>query len=281
MTAALAVRGVAVELDGARLLDDVDLEVGAGCWASVVGPNGAGKTTLLRAAAGLLACRAGSVELAGRDVRRLRSRARARAVALVPQVPVIPAGVAVLDYALLGRTPYCSFLGSETARDVALARDVLARLGVADLAGRLVETLSGGERQRVVLSRALLQDAPVLLLDEPTSALDIGHQQDVLELVEELRVERGLAVLSTMHDLTLAGFYADELLLLNGGRVVERGPARVVLTEEHLSAHFGASVSVLPGSDGPVVVPQRAPRPRGADSPASMPGSVADGSGSP
>ncbi|HEV2309131.1 MAG TPA: ABC transporter ATP-binding protein [Acidimicrobiia bacterium] len=260
MTQGLAVHGVAVELGGARLLDGIDLSVAPGSWVSVVGPNGAGKTTLLHAVAGLVACETGHVELGGIDVRRMRARARGRAVALVPQVPVVPVGMAVLDYALLGRTPHCSFLGGETARDVRLAHEVLDRLGVADLAGRLVETLSGGERQRVVLSRALLQDAPVLLLDEPTSALDIGHQQDVLELVERLRVERNLAVLSTMHDLTLAGFYADELVLLNGGRVVERGPADAVLTEEHLRAHFGAEVSVLDGTDGPVVVPLRPPR---------------------
>ena len=215
---------------------------------------------MLNAVAGLVPCRDGRVELAGRDVRHLRARARARAVALVPQTPIIPTGVSVLDYALLGRTPYCSFFGTETARDAEQALEVLRRLGVAELATRHVETLSGGERQRVVLSRALLQDAPVLLLDEPTSALDIGHQQDVLELVEQLRSERDLAVVSTMHDLTLAGFYADELLLLNGGRVVERGPARDVLTEEHLRRHFGAQVSVLAGTDGPVVVPHRAPR---------------------
>jgi iron complex transport system ATP-binding protein len=234
VTAGLAVRGVAVELDGVRRLDGIDVDVGAGRWVSVVGPNGAGKTTLLRAAVGLVPCSAGRIELGGRDVGRLRARARARAVALVPQAPVIPPGVSVLDYALLGRTPHCSLLGSETARDVALARDVLAR-----------------------------------------------HQQDVLELVEALRVERGLAVLSTMHDLTLAGFYADELVLLNAGRVVERGPARVVLTEEHLRAHFGAAVRVLPGSDGPVVVPQRAARHGAGGTPSAVtPGSAAGGSGS-
>jgi iron complex transport system ATP-binding protein len=134
---------------------------------------------------------------------------------------------------------------------------VLEDLGVRRLAHRLVETLSGGERQRVVLARALLQDAPLLLLDEPTSALDIGHQQDVLELVEHLRDTRNLAVVSTMHDLTLAGFYADELVLLGEGRIVERGAAGDVLTEEHLRRHFGAQVTVLRGTDGPLVVPQR------------------------
>jgi iron complex transport system ATP-binding protein len=134
---------------------------------------------------------------------------------------------------------------------------MLDRLGIAELAARPVETLSGGERQRVVLSRALLQSAPIVVLDEPTTALDIGHQQDVLELVDELRSERGLTVVSTMHDLTLAGLFADELVLLDNGRVAERGPADTVLTEAHLRDHFGARVSVLAGEDGPVVVPAR------------------------
>jgi iron complex transport system ATP-binding protein len=257
MTAALDVRDLTVELSGNRILDGVSLSVAPGSWTSVVGPNGAGKTTLLHAIAGMTPVRSGRVELFGTDARRLRARARARTVALVPQTPVIPDGVAVLDYALLGRTPHLAFFGREARSDIELALDLLARLGVEDLAGRAVDTLSGGERQRVILARALLQEAPLILLDEPTTALDIGHQQEVLELVENLRRERSLAVLSTMHDLTLAGLYADELVLLDRGRVPVRGTAAEVLTEDHLRRHFGARVTVLAGADGPVVVPTR------------------------
>ena len=257
MSDGLDVRGVTVELGGVRLLDDIDLTVKPGRWVSVVGPNGAGKTTLVHAIAGGVPLEAGRVLLGGRDVRRLRARARARSIALVPQSPVVPAGMSVLDYALLGRTPHLAFFATETTDDIERSTAVLEDLGVRHLAGRLVETLSGGERQRVVLARALLQDAPLLLLDEPTSALDIGHQQDVLELVEHLRDARNLAVVSTMHDLTLAGFYADELVLLDQGRIVERGAAGDVLTEEHLRRHFGAQVTVLRGADGLLVIPQR------------------------
>jgi len=257
VTTALAFRSVTVELGGSRVLDAVDLEVPTGRWTSVVGPNGAGKTTLLNAVAAMVPLAAGTIELLGADARGLNARARARAVALVPQTPVIPEGVAVLDYALLGRTPHLAFFGRETAADVRHALEMLDQLGVADLGTRRLESLSGGERQRVFLARALLQEAPVVLLDEPTTALDIGHQQDVLELVERLRRERDLTVLSTMHDLTLAGLYADELVLLDGGTVAERGTAAEVLTEESLHRHFGARVSVLAGEDGPIVVPSR------------------------
>jgi iron complex transport system ATP-binding protein len=257
VTPALDVRSLTVRLGGKLVLDDVSLTVEPGRWTSIVGPNGAGKTILLHAIAGMTPFRSGHIELLGNDARRLRARARARAVALVPQTPVIPDGVAVLDYVLLGRTPHLPFFGREGRSDRELAVDLLARLAVDDLAARPVGTLSGGERQRVILTRALLQEAPVVLLDEPTTALDIGHQQDVLELVEHLRRERSLAVLSTMHDLTLAGLYADELVLLDAGRVPVRGPATEVLTEENVRRHFGARVTVLPGADGPVVVPTR------------------------
>jgi iron complex transport system ATP-binding protein len=254
---AVSVHGLVVELGGRRILDDVDLEVSAGAWVSIVGPNGAGKTTLVRALAGMVKPAHGSVAVAGVPAHAMRARARARLLAVVPQTPVIPAGVSVFDYALLGRTPYVPYFGRESERDVDTCRAMLDRLGIAELAARPVETLSGGERQRVVLSRALLQGAPIVVLDEPTTALDIGHQQDVLELVDELRSERGLTVVSTMHDLTLAGLFADELVLLDNGRVAERGPADTVLTEAHLRDHFGARVSVLAGEDGPVVVPAR------------------------
>ena len=260
MTTALRVQDLRVRLGGVAVLDGVDVQVDAGTWVSVVGPNGAGKTTLLHTIAGIVARHTGKIELLGHDASSMGARARARALALVPQIPVIPPGLTALDYVLLGRTAHLPFFGTESRADIDLAVGMLARLGVDRLADRPLETLSGGERQRVVLGRALLQEAPVLLLDEPTTALDVGHQQEVLELVDQLRSERGLAVLSTMHDLTLAGLYAEQLVLLDAGRVVERGTPHAVLTEDNLRRHFGARVSVLAGADGPVVVPYRLAR---------------------
>ena len=114
--------------------------------------------------------------------------------------------------------------------------------------------MSGGERQRLVIARALAQEAPILLLDEPTSALDIGHQQQALELVDRLRHEHGLTVVSAMHDLTLAGLYSDRLALLHQGPVVTTGDAAHVLRAETLSEFYGVSVAVHHEPDGTVVV---------------------------
>lgn len=252
----ISCRGVSVEIDGATLLREVDLDVAAGEWVCVLGPNGAGKSTLVRALSGA-AHHDGLVEIVGRSSLGLRARDLARLVAIVPQSPVIPAGIAVDDYLLLGRTPHVPRFGTEGRADLAAVDAVVERLHLGGLRFRPLDSLSGGERQRVVLGRALVQDTPVLVLDEPTSALDIGHQQEVLDLVDELRVERSLTVLSTMHDLTLAGQYADRLVLLAEGRVVTEGDAADVLRADTLKAHFGVNVRVLHDADGISVLPLR------------------------
>lgn len=256
MSIAVQAQAVRVRLGGVTVLSGVDLAVAAGEWVTVIGPNGAGKSTLLRAIGGLVPF-SGTVLLDGTELTRLPRRQRAQRLATVPQTPAVPPGMTVLDYVLLGRTPYLRPLGRESTSDIAVVTQVLDRLDLSGLAGRPVETLSGGERQRVFLARALAQGAAVLLLDEPTSALDIGHQQAVLNLVDELRAEAGLTVLATMHDLSLAGEYADRIVLLADGQVVASGPPAQVLTEEVLARHYGATVRVIAGEHGPVVVPVR------------------------
>ncbi len=134
----------------------------------------------------------------------------------------------------------------------------LEQLDLVAFADRPLVTLSGGERQRAMVARALAQEAPVLLLDEPTTALDVGHQQEVLELVDRLRRDNDLTVVSTMHDLTLAGQYADRLLLLDHGEVVVSGSPEAVLTQENLARFYGARVRVLLDGGALVVVPVRA-----------------------
>ncbi|MER7499856.1 ABC transporter ATP-binding protein [Nonomuraea pusilla] len=246
-------RSVSVRLGERDVLTGVDLGVGRGEWLAVIGPNGAGKSTLLKAVMGLVAHR-GDVTLDGRPAARLRPRERARLMAYAPQTPALPADMTVFDYALLGRTPYIPYLGRESRGDREIAASVLDRLDLTAFAGRRVGELSGGERQRVVLARALAQQAPVLLLDEPTTALDLGHQQQVLELVDRLRRADGLTVVSTLHDLTVAGLYADSLLLIADGRAAAAGEPAEVLTEPLVGRHFDARVRIEPGPGGRPVV---------------------------
>ena len=248
---ALALERVTVELGGRNVVENVSFAVERGEWVTVIGPNGAGKTSLVRAIAGLVPY-GGEIRLDGQSTHRLRRREVARRVAIVPQSPLMPSGMTVQEYVLLGRTPYVSYVGSEGRSDVAAAEAASVRLDLAELADRELGTLSGGERQRVVLARALAQDAPLLLLDEPTSALDAGRQQEVLELIDGLRLDAGLTVVSSMHDLTLAGLYAPRLLLLANGRIVADGAPEEVLTAPLIGEHYGARVRVIEGAVVPV-----------------------------
>lgn len=251
---------VTVRYDGRAAVREVSVAAAPGEWVGVIGANGAGKSSLLRAVAHLVPYE-GAVRVAGEPTGRLSRRRRAQLVAYVPQQPELPAGMSVLDYALLGRTPHIGYFGVETEQDRRHCVELLDLLHLTDLAERPLSTLSGGELQRVVLARALAQEAPVLLLDEPTSALDLGRRVDALELVDELRHTRRLTVLSVMHDLTLSAQFADRLVLVAAGGVVAAGPPAEVLDEDLLSTCFGARVRVLTDSDGALlVVPHRSRR---------------------
>ena len=258
---AIAVDGLSVDLDRVPVLHAVSCAVGSGGWLALIGPNGAGKTTLLRAVAGLLPHR-GTILLDHTDIGALRGRRRARLIAYVPQTPVLPPDMTVREYVLLGRTPHLGYLSSPGRHDREKADAAAERLDVARFADRRLGRLSGGERQRAVLARALAQEPSVLLLDEPTSDLDIGHQQQVLELVDDLRRSQGVTVLSTLHDLTSAGQYAGELVLLDAGRIAAAGAAPAVLTEDLIARVYAAQVTVSTDPGGhPVVTPVREPPP--------------------
>ena len=250
-----------VTLGRAEVVHGVSMSVERGEWVALIGPNGAGKTTILRALAGLLPF-AGQVLLDGGTVAGASRREIARAIALVPQQPQTPPELTVAEYVLLGRTPHIGYLASETRADRLAAERAIARLALRPFAARALGSLSGGERQRAVLARALAQGAPILLLDEPTSALDLGRQQQALELVDELRCDEGLTVVSAMHDLSLAGQFADRLLLLDRGRIVAAGSAGEVLSESRIASYYGANVRVITDGGSVFVLPQRAGGPR-------------------
>jgi iron complex transport system ATP-binding protein len=250
--------GVSVTLDGTPALRGVSCAAAGGSWLGLVGPNGAGKSTLIRAVAGLTRY-TGTIAVGPADARALKPRQRAALLGYVPQEPVLPPGLTVAQYVLLGRTPHLGYLAAPGRRDRERAAAAMERLDVARFAGRTLARLSGGERQRAVLARALAAEPRVLLLDEPTSMLDVGHEQHVLELVDELRRDTGLTVLSALHDLTMAGQYPDELVMLDGGRVVAAGRPAAVLTAPLIESVYAARVRVTAGPDGrPAVSPVRA-----------------------
>ena len=248
---------IVVRYDQTVALNGISHLIKSGEWLGIIGANGAGKSTLLRAVARLVRY-VGNVRIDGRDTESMPRRDFARLVAYVPQDPQFPAQMRAIDYVALGRTPHHGYFGAESAHDRDRSAALLERLGMSHLTLRPLDTMSGGELQRLVLARALAQEAPILLLDEPTSALDLGRRVEALELVDELRMERRLTVVSTLHDLTLAAQFAERVLLLSAGCAVADGPPDAVLVEETLDRFFDVRVEILRSEDnGIVVVPRR------------------------
>lgn len=252
----LAIEGVGVAIGDKQILSNVSMAVEAGSWMGIVGPNGAGKSTLLRSMVGDLGYD-GSIRIDGHEVASMDTRDRALGLAYVPQRPLYPVGMAVFDYVLLGRTPHMGPLASEKAEDIAAVWDALRALSIDKFAARDVSSLSGGETQRVSLARVLSQGTAVLVLDEATASLDLAAQHEVLELIDGLRVERSITVLSAIHDLTAAAQFCKTVSLLNHGQVVAQGSVSSVFTEETLRRVFEPTIRVIEIDGNQVVVSLR------------------------
>jgi manganese/zinc/iron transport system ATP- binding protein len=240
--APLSVRGLTVAYGRRLALDRVSFEAPAACIVGVIGPNGAGKSTLLKALLGLVPVGAGELRTAGPPAYMPQSQGdRAR----------LDLPLTALDVALMGRHRAVPWWRPLRRADRAAARAALRQVGAADLAGRGIDELSGGQRERVMLARALVQDAQVLLLDEPLAGVDTATQEAVLTALSGLRA-RGRTILVATHDLDLARRSFDRLLFLNR-RLVAYGPVRETFTPETLRDTYEGGLVVVETADGRAV----------------------------
>ncbi|MBX2799621.1 MAG: heme ABC transporter ATP-binding protein [Myxococcales bacterium] len=242
----IAAESIGFDIGSHRLVDDVSLCVHAGEICAIAGPNGAGKSTLIGVLSGLLRPSRGTVRLGETPLTQYSRMQLAGQCAVLAQRDDLDAPLLASEVVALGRYPH----GDEAsyATDAALEA-----VGLEGFAQRPIHTLSGGERQRVHLARVLAQlqgaEGGVLLLDEPTSAQDLAQQHRVLRIVGQLAKERGIAVVAVLHDLNLAGRWADSLLLMREGSSLAVGPIAEVMTTENLRRAFGVCAHVLPHPD--------------------------------
>jgi iron complex transport system ATP-binding protein len=239
------------------IVTDLDLRVPDGKVTVIVGANACGKSTLLRGLARLLKPRSGAVLLDGEVIHRQPTKHVARILGLLPQNPIAPEGVTVVDLVGRGRHPHHGAFKRWTSVDdeaVAEALELTDTLGLAD---RVVDELSGGQRQRVWIAMALAQGTDLLLLDEPTTYLDVAHQVEMLDLLADLNARRRTTIVMVLHDLNLSARYADHLVALRDGAVVAEGTPREVVTEDVVRTVFGLDNRVIddPVSHTPLVVP--------------------------
>jgi iron complex transport system ATP-binding protein len=226
------------------VLHGISIDVHAGELLAIVGPNGAGKSTLLRILSGALRPWSGSVDLEGRPLIEYDRRAIARRLAMVAQENAVAFRFTVLEIVLMGRAPHLGSFHFETRHDLEIAHAALERFDLLGLARRPIQELSGGERKRVFLARALAQDPHVALLDEPTAFLDLRHVAEIFARLRELRLERGLAVVATLHDLNAAALHGDRVLLMKDGATAGYGTPEEVFTADNLRAVYETEVYV-------------------------------------
>ncbi|MFC1438418.1 ABC transporter ATP-binding protein [Streptacidiphilus sp. N1-10] len=253
----LTVRSLHLAYDDRQIVSDLDLAIPPGQVTAIVGANACGKSTLLRALARLLTPRRGTVELDGRVLQSIPTRELAQRLGMLPQGPVTPEGMTVLDLVNRGRSPHQTWWRQWSRADELAVHAALAATGMTELADRPVDELSGGQRQRAWIAMAVAQGTPVLLLDEPTTYLDLAHQIDVLDLVTDLNRNEHRTVVMVLHDLNQACRYADHIIAMKSGRIVAQGEPAEVITAETVEEVFGLRCQVAqdPVSGTPMVIP--------------------------
>ena len=222
---------ISISLGGRTVVDSVTAELRPGRLHVVAGPNGAGKSTLLKAISGLLPVAKGQIRLDDADVARLNARRRAERLAYLPQERSLAWDLPAVDVAALG----AQHLAPEAARQKAFAE--LESLGLKEEAARGVFRLSGGQRARVLLARVLLTPVRMFVLDEPLTALDPAWQRHILTRLKQ-RAEEGHTVVISLHDLHLTAQFADEVLLMQAGKLITAGPPEKAFTSYHLREVF-------------------------------------------
>ncbi len=220
------------------VLGHLDLEADAGQFVCVLGPNGSGKSTLLRTVSGAQSPLRGRVSLLGHDAERMSPAERALILATVltdrPDVGLLTVDALVA----LGRHPHTGWSGRLTAHDVDVVDRAVDAVGARHLRGRMFGELSDGERQRVYIARALAQEPVLLLADEPTAFLDVDGRAEIMALLAELAHDRGIAVVTTTHELELALELADRVWLLDGDGGLMSGSPDTMVTDGSVTRVF-------------------------------------------
>lgn len=241
----IRVRDVKYGYPGFRVdvLKGVTLDLREGKVTALLGVNGSGKTTLFNLLLKILIPKEGSILFGEKNINELSRNDLSRVVALIPQEEGSPFPYTVFEYLLMGRAPHLGFFSTPTKRDEDKIVEVLADLGISYLAQRNVTGLSGGERRLVFIARALAQEPEILLLDEPTAHLDLRNKARVLGVMREM-ADSGKTVVFSTHDPNEAALVADDVGLLDEGKIVGFGPPASVMTKDALKAIYGAEVAI-------------------------------------
>jgi iron complex transport system ATP-binding protein len=223
------------------ILDNINLTLEKGEIGILLGKNGSGKTTLFKNILGIEKPESGSILYDGKDLLRLSRRERAGYIAYVPQ-DIQFGDLTVYDTVLMGRMAYFGLRAGK--EDEKITEEVLNDMGLTELASRNANELSGGERQKIAIARALVQEPKLLIFDEPTGNLDIANEQLILKEAKKVAKEKGIGILTSLHDLNQALDLGTKFFFIKEGKIVYSGGPEIV-TKEVIKEIFNADVEII------------------------------------
>lgn len=257
MPQSLECKNITLRYGKNTIINDLTLEIPQGKITVLLGSNGCGKSTLLRGLAGLLKPAQGTVLLNKKDVHKTPKRMLAKTLSILPQNPDINAEMIVEDLVTMGRHPHRNLFNILSQEDRQFVRNALESTDLLPLAKRRVASLSGGQRQRVWIAMTLAQNTPWVLLDEPTTFLDLNHQISILNLLKKLNQTQDKSLVMVLHDINLACRYADNIILIKQGDVIDFGKPDNIITPDNLKYTFDLNCSVIkdPITHTPLCIP--------------------------
>lgn len=251
MSAQLEIHQLYWQINNKAILNNISFNVSQGEVIGIIGPNGAGKTSLLRCITNQqknhkTTLLLGSIHLKNKLIRDYSTKELAQHFANVTQKTEAIFSLTVLDIVRMGLLPFKTLFAIDNDHDKQQIKLALEKVGLSNTERMPYSQLSGGEQQRVLIARALVQKAQILILDEPTNHLDVYYQHQVLNLVNKLNI----TVIMTVHDLNLASQYCQRLLLLEQGQLIADGTPKEVLTQTQLSKVFRLPCSIIQDDSG-------------------------------
>ncbi|HZG18211.1 MAG TPA: ABC transporter ATP-binding protein [Candidatus Bathyarchaeia archaeon] len=254
---ALQTNALTLSYGDRNIIENLDMVVPAGKITVFIGSNGCGKSTLLRSLARLLKPKNGAVLLDGQEISKWPTKEVAKRMAILPQSPIAPEGLTVLQLVKQGRYPYQNWLQQWSEEDEKMVMGALASTRLTELADRPVDSLSGGQRQRAWIAMTLAQGTNTILLDEPTTYLDMTHQIEILDLLFELNEQEGRTIVMVLHDLNLACRYAHHVVAVHDQGIFAQGKPEEIITEDLVRTvfHMDCQITTDPMFGTPMCIP--------------------------
>jgi iron complex transport system ATP-binding protein len=238
----ITIKGLSKSFGKKPVVENVSLSIEPNTITSFIGPNGAGKSTLLSMVSRLLDADTGEVLLDQTDVKKMKSNAFAKRVAILKQANHINVRLTVRELVSFGRYPYSK--GRLTKEDEQFVDQALEYMNLTDMQDKFLDELSGGQKQRAFISMVIAQDTEYILLDEPLNNLDMKHSVQIMKILRKLVDELGKTVIIVLHDINFASVYSDRIVALKDGRLIKDGPTKDIITSEALRDVYDMHIPV-------------------------------------